>query len=95
MLIAKVTALEMQMKNLQDTLVPRVQRLDALYVKHHKVLEKLAPFCKGLQAKVTRLEDDLANIRIVVPDLPPLDDEKMPPWEGCGKVKEAKVELMC
>ncbi len=94
-LLAKVTALETQMKNLQDTLEPRIQRLDALFIKHHQVLEKkLAPFCKGLQAKVTRLEEDVANIRITVPDLPPLDDEKMPPWEDYVRVKDETVEPM-
>lgn len=95
MLIAKVTALETQMNHLQDTLVPKVERLEALFVQHRQVLEKLAPFSKGLGAKVARLEEDLANVRIVVPDLPPLDDEKMPPWKGCGNVKEEKVEPMC
>ena len=93
-LSAKVTALETQMKDLQDTLGSKVQRLEALYIKHHGVLEQLAPFCKGMGAKVKKLEEDLANIRMVVPDLPPLDDEKMPPWEDYVKVKEEKVEPM-
>lgn len=93
-LIAKVTALETQMNHLQDTLVPKVKKLEELYVKHHHVLARLAELSKRQQAKVVTLEEDLANVRIVVPDLPPLDDEKMPPWEGCGKVKEEKVEPM-
>jgi len=89
-LSAKVAALETQMENLQDTLEEKVKRLEAMYVKHHQVLERLAPFCKGLQTKVTTLEGDLANVRIAVPDLPPLDDEKMPPWEAYVRVKEEK-----
>ena len=94
MLIAKVTSLETQMNHLQDTLVPKVEKLEALTIKHHRALQKLGPFCDILKTQVLTLKDDVANIRIAVPDLPPLDDEKMPPWEDYVKVKEEKVEPM-
>lgn len=93
-LIAKVTALEIQMKDLQDTLEPRVEKLKVMCIQHREALEKLGKFSKGMVEKVRKLEADLANVCIVMPVLPPLDDEKMPPWEGCGKVNEEQVEPM-
>lgn len=93
-LIARVNALETQMKNLQDTLEPKVEKLKVVCLQHRLALEKLGKSTKGLVAKVTKLEEDLANLCIVMPSLPPLDDEKMPPWEGCEKVNEEQVEPM-
>jgi len=50
-------------------------------------VEKLNNHNEKLQAQNDDIRKEFANLRIVMPALPPIDEETMPPWEDYVKVK--------